>query len=180
MLGEILARFSPEMPLPALDVQIVICTDGTMTLSLPAMVNVRAWCRISPADASDDAAQPSSFAAFTGLSAFMRQVTEDNPVISVSYSDGYASLAPEYATDSPDEIQAILDAALQIEIGSVSDMAVTDWDPVLRVTSADGQCWFAAFNGHWLTKDGVNYNLLHDEAFWAQTARLRQADDAQE
>ena len=180
MLGEILARFSPEMPLPALDEQIVICTDGTMTLSLPAMVNVRAWCRISPADASDDAAQPSSFAAFTGLSAFMRQVTEDNPVISVSYSDGYASLAPEYATDSPDEIQAILDAALQIEIGSVSDMAVTDWDPVLRVTSADGQCWFAAFNGHWLTKDGVNYNLLHDEAFWAQTARLRQADDAQE
>ena len=38
----------------------------------------------------------------------MRQVTEDNPVISVSYSDGYASLAPEYATDSPDEIHTNL------------------------------------------------------------------------
>ena len=105
----------------------------------------------------------------------MRQVTEDNPVISVSYSDGYASLAPECATDSPDEIQAILDAALQIEIGSVSDLAVTDWDPVLRVTSADGQCWSAVFNGHWLTKDGVNYNLIGDEAFWKLLAGLRQA-----
>lgn len=32
-IGEILARFSPEMSLPAVDEQIVIYTDGTMTLS---------------------------------------------------------------------------------------------------------------------------------------------------
>ena len=54
-LGEILAQFSPEMSLPALDEQIVICTDGTMTLSLPARMNVLAWCRISPADAGEHA-----------------------------------------------------------------------------------------------------------------------------
>ena len=54
-LGEILARFSPEMDLPALDEQILICTDGTMTLSLPATMNVLAWCRIPPVDARSDA-----------------------------------------------------------------------------------------------------------------------------
>ena len=179
-LGEILARFSPEMDLPALGEPIVICTDGTMTLSLPAMMNVRAWCRILPADAGDDAVQPSSFAEITGLSAFMSGVTESNPLTSVSYADGYASLAPEYVTDSPDEIQEILDAALAIGIGSVTDVSVTDWDPILRVTRADGQCWSVAFNGHWLTKDGVNYNLIHDEAFWKLIASLRQASDSEE
>ena len=54
-LGEILAQFSPEMSLPALDEQIAIYTDGTMTLSLPARMNVLAWCRISPADAGEHA-----------------------------------------------------------------------------------------------------------------------------
>ena len=122
-----------------------------------------------------EAAQPSSFAELTGLSAFMGQVTDANPILSVSYTDGYASISPEYATDSPDEIQAILDAALAMEVGSVSDVAVTDWDPALRVTSADGQCWSVAFNGHWLTKDGVNYNLIGDEAFWKLLAGLRRA-----
>ena len=87
----------------------------------------------------------------------------------------YDSISPEYATDSPDEIQAILDAALAIEVGAVSDVSVTDWDPALRITSADGQCWSAAFNGHWLMKDGVNYNLIGDETFWKLLAGLRQA-----
>lgn len=39
-IGEILARFTPEMSLPTVDEQIVIYTDGTMTLSLPAMMNM--------------------------------------------------------------------------------------------------------------------------------------------
>ena len=54
-LGEILARFSPEMSLPTLDERIVIYTDGTMTLSLPATMNVLAWCSIPPVDARSDA-----------------------------------------------------------------------------------------------------------------------------
>ncbi|MGN0991331.1 MAG: protease inhibitor I42 family protein [Candidatus Ventricola sp.] len=66
-LGEILAQFGPEMSLPALDEQIVIYTDGTMTLSLPARMNVLAWRCIPPADAGDeaDAGQSSSFAEIT-------------------------------------------------------------------------------------------------------------------
>lgn len=54
-LGEIRAQFSPEMSLPALDEQIVIYTDGTMTLSLPAVMNALAWRSIPPVDAADEA-----------------------------------------------------------------------------------------------------------------------------
>ena len=181
-IGEILARFSPEMSLPAVDEQIVIYTDGTMTLSLPAMMNVLAWCCIPPVDARNEAepVQSSSFAEMTGLSTFLIQVTDDNPIVSVSFSDGYSSLAPEYSTDDPDKIQKILDAVLAMEIGDVSDVYVTDWDPVLHMTSADGQCWTVAFNGHWLSKDGVNYNLIHDEEFWKLAAKLRRASGTME
>ena len=181
-IGEILARFSPEMSLPTVDEQIVIYTDGTMTLSLPAMMNVLAWCCIPPVDARNEAepVQSSSFAEMTGLSTFLIQVTDDNPIVSVSFSDGYSSLAPEYSTDDPDKIQKILDAVLAMEIGDVSDVYVTDWDPVLRMTSADGQCWTVAFNGHWLSKDGVNYNLIHDEEFWKLTAKLKRASGTME
>ena len=181
-IGEILARFSPEMSLPAVDEQIVIYTDGTMTLSLPAMMNVLAWCCIPPVDARNEAepVQSSSFAEMTGLSTFLIQVTDDNPIVSVSFSDGYSSLAPEHSTDAPDEIQEILDAVLAMEIGDVSDVYVTDWDPVLRMTSADGQCWTVAFNGHWLSKKGVNYNLIHDDGFWKLTAKLKRASGTME
>ena len=181
-IGEILARFSPEMSLPAVDEQIVIYTDGTMTLSLPAMMNVLAWCCIPPVDARNEAepVQSSSFAEMTGLSTFLIQVTDDNPIVSVSFSDGYSSLAPEYSTDDPDKIQKILDAVLAMEIGDVSDVYVTDWDPVLRMTSADGQCWTVAFNGHWLSKKGVNYNLIHDDGFWKLTAKLKRASGTME
>ena len=148
-IGEILARFSPEMSLPTVDEKIVIYTDGTMTLSLPAMMNVLAWCCIPPVDARNEAetVQLSSFAEMTGLSAFLSRVTDDNPIVSVSFSDGYSSIAPEYSTDAPDEIQKIMDAVLAMEIGDVSDVYVTDWDPVLRMTSADGQCWTIASMG---------------------------------
>ena len=67
-----------------------------------------------------------------------------------------------------------------MEIGDVSDVYVTDWDPVLHMTSADGQCWTVAFNGHWLSKDGVNYNLIHDEEFWKLAAKLRRASGTME
>ena len=181
-IGEFLARFSPEMSLPTVDEQIVIYTDGTMTLSLPAMTSVLAWCRIPPADARNEAepVQSSSFAEMTGLSAFMSRVTDDNPIVSVTFTDGYSGLVPEHSTDAPDEIQKILDAVLAMEIGDVSDVYVTDWAPVLRMTSADGQCWTVAFNGHWLSKDGINYNLIHDEDFWRLTAKLRQSTDSEE
>ncbi|MCI6377597.1 MAG: protease inhibitor I42 family protein [Clostridiales bacterium] len=181
-IGEILARFSPEMSLPTVDEQIVIYTDGTMTLSLPAMMNVLAWCCIPPAEARNEAepVQSSSFAEMTGLSSFLSRVTDDNPIVSVSFSDGYSGLAPEYSTDSPDEIQKILDAVLAMEIGDVSDVYVTDWDPVLHMTSADGQCWAVAFNGHWLPKNGANYNLIHDEEFWKLAAKLRRASGTME
>ena len=101
-------------------------------------------------------------------------------LVSVSFSDGYSSLAPEYSTDDPDKIQKILDAVLAMEIGDVSDVYVTDWDPVLRMTSADGQCWTVAFNGHWLSKKGVNYNLIHDDGFWKLTAKLKRASGTME
>lgn len=181
-IGEILARFSPDMSLPTVDEQIVIYTDGTMTLSLPAMMNVLAWCCIPSADARNEAetVQSSSFAEITRLSTFLTQVTDDNPIVSVSFSGGYSSLAPEFSTDSPDEIQKILDAVLAIEIGDVSDVYVTDWDPVLHMTSADGQCWTVAFNGHWLSRDGVNYNLIHDEDLWKLTAKLKRASGTME
>ncbi|MGN0772224.1 MAG: protease inhibitor I42 family protein [Candidatus Ventricola sp.] len=54
-LGEIQAQFSPETGLPALDEQIVIYTDGTMALSLPAVMNVLAWRSLSPVDAAEEA-----------------------------------------------------------------------------------------------------------------------------
>ena len=79
-----------------------------------------------------------------------------------------------------DDIQKILDAVLAMEIGDVSDVYVTDWDPVLRMTSADGQCWTVAFNGHWLSKKGVNYNLIHDDGFWKLTAKLKRASGTME
>ena len=63
-LGEILAQFSPEMGLPALDAQIVIYTDGTMALSLPARMNVLAWRSLPSADAAEEA-DASSFAEIT-------------------------------------------------------------------------------------------------------------------
>lgn len=181
-IGEILARFSPEMSLPTVDEQIVIYTDGTMTLSLPAMMNVLAWCCIPPADARNETepVQSSSFAEMTGLSTFLSQVTENNPIVSASFSDGYSSLAPEHSTDAPDDIQKILDAVLAMEIGEVSDIYVTDWDSILRMTSADGRCWTVAFNGHWLSKDGVNYTLIHDEEFWKLTAKLKRASGSME
>ncbi|MGN0794561.1 MAG: protease inhibitor I42 family protein [Aristaeellaceae bacterium] len=66
-LGEILARFSPEMDLPALDEQIVIYTDGTMTLSLPATTNVLAWSPIPPVGDGEDADAAVSYDTDHGL-----------------------------------------------------------------------------------------------------------------
>jgi len=41
--GEVIAVFPEEMALPVMDEEISIYTDGTMTMSLPGMVNVLAW-----------------------------------------------------------------------------------------------------------------------------------------
>lgn len=41
--GEIIARFDEDMALPVPDEHIVIYTNGTMTMSLPAIMNVIAW-----------------------------------------------------------------------------------------------------------------------------------------
>ena len=41
--GEIIATFDADMELPVADEQIVIYTNGTMTMSLPAIMNVIAW-----------------------------------------------------------------------------------------------------------------------------------------
>ena len=41
--GEILARFGSDMEMPVVDEHIVIYTNGTMTMSLPAIMNVLAW-----------------------------------------------------------------------------------------------------------------------------------------
>ncbi len=67
-VGEVIARFDEAMSLPAVGEQILIYTDGTMTLSLPAIMNVLAWCTVPSADArvDDGAAQPSP-EAMTGL-----------------------------------------------------------------------------------------------------------------
>lgn len=44
--GEIIARFDAEEPLPAADEVITIYTNGAMTMSLPAIVNVIAWASV--------------------------------------------------------------------------------------------------------------------------------------
>ena len=120
-----------------------------------------------------DAGQTVSFAEATGLDAFLLGVTEDNPIVSVSFTEGQSTLEPERVTDAPEEIRAILDAALAMRIGSFSAIQVTDWDPRLRMTCADGQSWSAAFNGHWLVKSGVNCNLVGDGPFWQLLSKLR-------
>lgn len=125
------------------------------------------------AAAEPDGTELPAFAEMTGLSAFTRQVTEENPIVRVSYREGGSVCSPAYCTDDPDEIRALLEAVLAMEIGSVSDVFVTDWDPLLCMTCADGRSWTLAFNGHWLTKGGVNYNLMHDEAFWKLIDGLR-------
>lgn len=54
-LGEIVARFDEGMSLPVPGEQITVYTEGTMTLSLPAMMNVLAWRSVPTADARDSA-----------------------------------------------------------------------------------------------------------------------------
>ena len=125
------------------------------------------------AAAEPDGTELPAFAEMTGLSAFIRQVTEENPIVCVSYREGSSVCSPEYCTDAPNEIRALLEAVLALELESVSDVFVTDWDPLLCMTCADGRRWTLAFNGHWLTKGGVNYNLMHDEAFWKLIDGLR-------
>lgn len=123
-----------------------------------------------------DAGQTVSFAEATGLDAFLLLATQDNPIVSVSFTEGYSSLEPEHVTDALEEIQAILNAALAMQIGSFSAVQVTDWDPRLRVTCADGQSWSAAFNGHCLTRSGVNCNLIGDGPFWQLLSGLRRTE----
>ena len=49
--GEIIAVFDADTELPVADEQIVIYTNGTMTMSLPAIMNVIAWGSV-PSDSA--------------------------------------------------------------------------------------------------------------------------------
>lgn len=50
-LGELLATFPEDMQLPAAEEEIVIYTNGTMTMSLPPIVNVIAWSAVMQPEA---------------------------------------------------------------------------------------------------------------------------------
>lgn len=50
-VGEVLARFGADLSLPVEGERIVIYTDGTMTLSLPAIMNVLAWSTVPAPEA---------------------------------------------------------------------------------------------------------------------------------
>lgn len=49
--GEIIATFDADMALPVADEHIVIYTNGTMTMSLPAIMNVIAWNTVAGQEA---------------------------------------------------------------------------------------------------------------------------------
>ena len=52
--GLIIAVFDAGMELPVADEQIVIYTNGTMTMSLPAIMNVIAWGSVPSESARAD------------------------------------------------------------------------------------------------------------------------------
>ena len=123
-----------------------------------------------PAALADET--PPSFADATGLNDFLSQVTEDNPICSAWFTEDRGFSDDGYETNDPEETQALLDAVLQLEIVSVSDLRVTDWYPRLQFICTDGTAWGIGFEGHWLNLEGVQYNLAHDEAFWALTSGI--------
>ena len=55
--GEIIANFDAEMELPVADEQIVIYTNGIMTMSLPAIMNAIAWQTV-PGEKAREAVSP--------------------------------------------------------------------------------------------------------------------------
>lgn len=180
-LGELIARFRSGDALPTQGETIRIYTNGAMTMSLPAIVNALAWERIPPEAARDDA--PSSaaemdatlpaFREATGLDAFLAGVSAENPLSSVTFTEGGELPDESFETDDPTALTAFVDALAQIEITSVSDMSVTDWSPRFCLIRADGDTWRISFEGHWLRLNGQNYNLTGDDAFWAQIAQLK-------
>ena len=127
-----------------------------------------------PAALADDAMPV--FSDATGLNGFLAQVTESNPICSACFTEdrGYADDGHE--TDDPEVIQALLDAVLQLEIVSVSELCVTDWYPRLQFICADGTAWGIGFEGHWLSLGGIHYNLAHDEALWALTSGMTRGE----
>ena len=175
-LGELIVRFREGDALPVQDESMRIYTNGTMTMSLPAIVNAIAWERIPPEAAREGAISDASalpeFRAATDLDSFLDRVRDDNPLASAEFTEGSELPDEAFATDDPEELAALLEAVEALEIDSVSDMCVTDWSPRLCLSCADGTSWSAGFNGHWLELNGVNYNLQNDDALWKLTARL--------
>ena len=51
-MGEVVACFNEDTELPAADEHIMVYTNGTVTMSLPPIVNVIAWESIPPENAS--------------------------------------------------------------------------------------------------------------------------------
>ena len=123
-----------------------------------------------PAALADDAMPV--FSDATGLNGFLAQVTESNPICSAWFTEDRGYADDGYETNDPEEIQALLGAVLALEIVSVSKLCVTDWYPRLQFICEDGTAWGIGFEGHWLTLEGIHYNLAHDEAFWALTSAM--------
>ncbi|MGN0746272.1 MAG: protease inhibitor I42 family protein [Aristaeellaceae bacterium] len=171
-LVEVLARLAEDAALPEPGAHIRIYTSGVMTTSLPGMVDALAWDSL-PADASLP-----SLDDLTGISAFLNHVTDDNPIVSARYSEGNGLADASFSTGDRAELQLLLDAVLQLEIKSESEIFVTDWYPSLSFTCADGRSWGLGFNGHWLAAGGHNYNLAQDEALWAAIAQIKKAHAA--
>lgn len=117
------------------------------------------------------------FAEATGLNEFLALITEDNPVVSVSFSQGYGFSGGDYTTENPEEIQALLNAVAQIEIESASSMSVTDWYPYICFVCADHTAWGLHFEARWLYLGGQNYNLANADSFWTLFAKLEKIHD---
>lgn len=127
-----------------------------------------------PAALAEEA--PPVFADAAGLNGFLSHVTEDNPIRSAWFTEDRGYADDGYETNDPEEIQALLDAVLALEIVSISELCVTDWYPRLQFICEDGTAWGIGFEGRWLTLEGIHYNLAYDEALWALTSGMTRGE----
>lgn len=113
-----------------------------------------------------------AFGDVTGLDSFLAGVSEDDPIVSVYFTQGYGFSVAEFSAGDPQRIGQAVSALKNLEITDTTNMDVTDWYPHLRMRRESGAVLSVSFDGEWLEIGRTHYVLTGIKEFYGVMNRL--------